>query len=80
VGVITAFLTECFGLAAAFGFNVSDSQQSAIVATVTAASTLIVVMSGVIRQLVYAPDTTQKLVNAAESAGAKGENPPVTPV
>ena len=80
VGTFTAFLTELFGLLIAFNIDISDAQQNAVVATVTSAAALIVVMSGIIRQLVYSPESTNKLVDAAHKTGEKGEEPPVPQV
>jgi argininosuccinate lyase len=80
VGVVTAFLTEFFGLLVAFGVDLSTEQQSAIIATVTAAATLIVVMSGIIRQLVWSPESVEKLTDQAYKKGDAGEVPPVNPL
>jgi len=80
VSTLTALLTAAIGFGAAFGLNISEDQQNAIIAVVAPAVALIAMIGPVIRQFVYSPESTQKLVNAAESAGQKGETPPVTPV
>lgn len=80
VSAIVAFLTETFGLAIAFGIDISDSQQKAIVGTVTAAATVIVLLGPIVRGLVYAPATVQKKVDEAANKGAAGEvQSPVVP-
>ena len=80
VSTVTALLTAVIGFGAAFGLDVSEEQRNAIIGCVAPAVALIAMIGPVIRQFVYSPESTQKLVNAAESAGAKGETPPVTPV
>lgn len=73
---VTAFLAEVFGLCVAFGIDISDSQQKAIIGTVTALAALIAIIGPVIRQFVYSPHSTQTLVNTAEQAGATNSPPP----
>ena len=65
VGAISAVI----GLLVAFGIDVSDSQQTAIVATVISFSTLIVLVGPVIRTFVFSKQTTQLLVNEAAVTG-----------
>ncbi len=80
LGATTAFLTEAFGLAIAFGIDVSDGQQKSIISTVTAAAALILILSTVIRQMVFSPASTEKLVNSATAKESAGETPPVLPL
>jgi hypothetical protein len=80
VSTITAALTAVIGALVAFGLDLSDEQQKAVIGCVAPLVGVIFFLGPVIRNFVYSPHSTQKLVNAAESAGAKGETPPVTPV
>ena len=72
VGSISAVI----GLLVAFGIDVSDSQQTAIVATVISFSTLIVLVGPVIRTFVFSKQATQLLVNEAAVTGDTNIGPP----
>ncbi len=52
ITTITAFLVAAFGLAATFGFNVSEETQKALFAMVSSAVALIFVLGPIIRQYV----------------------------
>ena len=80
VSTITALLTALIGFGAAFGLDLDEDQRNAVIGVVAPAVAVIAMVGPVIRGFVYSPDSTQKLVNAAEKAGQKGEEPPVTPV
>jgi hypothetical protein len=80
ISTITALLTALIGFGAAFGLNLSDDQKNAVIGCVAPAVAVIFLLGPIVRAFVYSPESTQKLVNAAESAGAKGETAPVTPV
>lgn len=80
VGAITAFLTAAVGALAAFGLHINDDQRNAVIACVAPTVALVVIMSAVIRQLVYSPHSVQAKVDEAASKGATGETPtPVVP-
>lgn len=80
VGAITAFLVAVCGLGVAFGLDLSDAQQTAIVACVAPTVALVALMSAVIRQLVWSPNSVEKLKDAAYNRGQAGEQPPVEPL
>lgn len=80
ISTATAFLTAILGCAAAFGFNLDDTQRNAVLGVVAPAVALLFLLGPIIRTFVYAPDTVQKKVNEAASKGAMGETQtPVVP-
>jgi len=80
VSTITALLTAVIGLGVAFGMDITDTQQTAIISVVAPATAVIFLLGPIIRTFVYAPDTVQKKVDEAAVKGAMGETQtPVTP-
>jgi hypothetical protein len=77
VSTVTALLTALIGFGAAFGLDLSEDQRNAVIGVVSPAVAVIALIGPVIRGMVYSPESTQKLVDAAEKAGQKGEEPPV---
>jgi hypothetical protein len=69
ITAVTAFLTEVFGLCVAFGIHISDVQQNAIIATVTALAALIALLGPVIRQFVYSQHSVNIITQNAASSG-----------
>jgi hypothetical protein len=79
ITAVTAFLAEVFGLCVAFGINISDSQEKAVIGTVTALAALIALLGPIIRQFVSSPHTVQRLVDNAQASGQVGSPPPPVP-
>jgi argininosuccinate lyase len=77
ISTLTAFLTAAIGFCLAFGLDISEEQQDAVIKMVAAMVTTIAVLGPVIRQFVFSPKTTQQLVNKAEEAGIKDAPAPV---
>lgn len=61
ITAVIALITEVIGLLVAYGIDVSDSQEQAIVGTVTAASVVIFMAGPIIRQFVYSPKTVDQI-------------------
>ena len=80
VSSMTAFLAAILGFGAAFGLDLDDNQRNAVIGVVAPSVALIALIGPVIRQFVYSPNTTDKLVNSATRKEAAGETPPVTPL
>ncbi len=64
IGLITAVL----GLAAAFGLNISDEQQNAIIGVVIPASAFIALIGPIIRQFVTPTKKAEKAIEDAYTA------------
>ena len=80
VSVVTAFLTAGIGLALAFGLDISQEQQDAMLKMLAATVALVAALGPIIRQFVFSPKTTQTLVDTAKEAGATNSPaPPVVP-
>ena len=80
VSVITAFLTAAIGVALAFGLDISQEQQDAMLKMLAATVALIAALGPIIRQFVFSPKTTQTLVDTAKQAGeTNSPAPPVVP-
>ena len=80
ISTVTALLTAFIGAAAAFGLNLTDTQQNAVLSVVAPTVALIFLLGPIIRTFVYSPDTVQKKVDEAASKGAAGEvQTPVAP-
>ena len=65
ISTITAFLTAIIGLAVAFGANITDQQQTAILGAVAAAVPIIALLGPVIRQFVTPAKRAQAKVDEA---------------
>ncbi len=79
VGLVTALIQAVVGLAIAFGADVSDEQQQAIILCVSTAFPVIMVMAAVVRQIVYAPDTVKQIRTQSVKAGETGGAAPIVP-
>ncbi len=76
ISLVTAFLTEVFGLAVAFGLGFSPEQQAAIISTVTATAGLIAFLGPAIRQFVTPTAKAQAAIDAAyQATPGKDEKP-----
>lgn len=73
IGGITAFVTALIGLLVAFGLDIDQQQQTAILGMTAVLAPA--VASIVIRFRVFSPATTERLVDQAYAAGV----PPVEP-
>jgi hypothetical protein len=73
ISTTTALLTALIGGAAAFGLNLTDTKQNAILSVVAPTVALLFLLGPIIRTFVYSPDTVQQKVNEAASKGAAGE-------
>lgn len=71
VGTITAAATAVIALLVAFGLDLSDEQQQAILGVVAVAAPVIAAV--VIRGKVYAPKTAQEVVNDAAETGVAAD-------
>ena len=69
VSTITAALVALSGVVVAFGANLTDTQQNAMIGAVAPLVAVIFVLGPIIRQLVYAPNTTQAIANNAAATG-----------
>ncbi len=79
VGSVTALFTALLGMAVAFGADISDEQKNALLGAVTAAVPIILVMAGIIRQVVYSPNTVRQIKAASVKAGETDSPAPVVP-
>lgn len=80
VSSITAFLTAVIGVAVAFGVEMDDDQQTAVISVVAPVVALIFLLGPIIRTFVYSPDSVQKKVDEAAITALRGETPsPVVP-
>ena len=77
VGTITAVVTAAIALLVAFGVNLTDEQQKAILAMVAAVAPVAAAL--IIRGRVYAPATTQALVDDAAATGTPADVDPPPP-
>ena len=77
ITTLTTFLTAAIGLGLAFGLDISQEQQDAMLKMLAAMATVIAVLGPVIRTFVFSPNSTQELVNKAEEAGVKDAPAPV---
>lgn len=77
ISTLTAFLTSAIGLGLAFGLDITEEQQDAILKMLAAMVTTIALLGPIIRQFVFSPKSTQQLVNKAEEAGIKDAPAPV---
>ena len=77
ISTITAFLTAAIGLGLAFGLEISEEQQDAMLKMLAATVTLLAAIGPIIRTFVFSPKSTQELVSNAEQAGATNSPPPV---
>jgi argininosuccinate lyase len=75
VGMLTSLATALIGLAVAFGADITDDQQNAILGAIAAVVPIIFLMSVVIRQFVYSPKSAEKIADTQYAAGV----PPTEP-
>lgn len=75
VATVTAFVTAIIGLLVAFGIDISTEQRDAIIGVIGPAFIVILAIGPIVRQFVYAPKTTERLVTDAYKAGT----PPTQP-
>jgi hypothetical protein len=80
ISTVTAVLTALIGTGLAFGLNISDDQQNALLGSVAPLVGVIFLIGPVIRTFVYSPATTEKLVKSATRKEQAGETPPVPPL
>lgn len=73
IGIITALVAACINVAVAFGLNLTDDQQQAILGFTAVAAPLIAAV--IIRFNVYAPATVEKISDQQYAAGV----PPTEP-
>ena len=69
VSSITGFAVAVIGLLVAFGIDVSEAQQKAIVATIIASAVMVAAVGPVIRRFVYSKDSVQKIATKAAKTG-----------
>jgi len=79
IGVITAVVQAGIGMAVAFGLDLSEDQKQALILFVSAAFPIIIIMSGLIRQLVYSQSTVKQIRAASVKAGETDSPAPVVP-
>lgn len=77
VSIITAFATAVLGLVAAFGLDVSDSQQTAIIGVIAPTVTMIVVAGEVIRSKVTPTEKALDRIDTAWLADPSRDPKPV---
>lgn len=77
VGSITAAATAIIALLVAFGMDLTQDQQNAILGVVAVAAPVIAAV--IIRGKVYAPKTVQEQVNAAAVSGEAADVAPPPP-
>ena len=73
IGTITAAVSAAFALLVAFGIDISDDQQKAILAAIAAIAPLVVILS---RQFVTPTDKANDAIREA-SLQMPGETPPL---
>lgn len=61
VSTLTALLTALIGVAVAFGLNVSEPQQNALLGAIAPIVAVIFLMGEIIRGQVYSPDSAEKI-------------------
>ena len=74
-GALTSLATALIGLGVAFGANITDAQQNAILGAIAAVVPIIFMMSVVIRQFVYSPKSAERIADTQYAAGT----PPTEP-
>ena len=74
VGTITSGVTAVLALLVAYGFDISQEQQVAILGVVSVIAPVIAAI--VTRHNVYAPDTVQRAMNSAAQTGDATIAPP----
>ena len=74
VGTITAAVTAVIALLVSYGFDITETQQSAILGVVAVAAPLFAAV--IIRSKVYAPDTVQTVKRDAYAQGLDDAQPP----
>lgn len=77
ITTLTTFLTAAIGLGLAFGLDITEEQQDAMLKMLAAMATVIAVLGPVIRTFVFSPNSTKELVDKAEEAGIKDAPAPV---
>jgi len=68
IAAVTALVTAILGLLVAYGVPISEDQRNAILGTLAATCTVILVMGPVIRQYVWSPNSVEKKVTEAYEA------------
>ena len=76
ISAVTGLLTAIIGVLVAFGVDVSDAQQNAILGCVAAFSTVIVLVGPIIRGFVTPTDKANDHIRMA-SLQMPGEEPPL---
>jgi uncharacterized membrane protein len=80
ISAVTAFFTAAIGLALAFGLDISQEQQDAMLKMLAAMVALIAAIGPIIRPFVWSQKSVEKMVSTAEQAGATNSPaPPVVP-
>lgn len=74
VGSITAGVTAVIALLVAYGFDISNEQQVAILGVVAVLAPVIAAL--ITREQVYSPATTQRIANKAAQTGDATIDPP----
>lgn len=69
IGAISAAATAIIGLLVAFGFDLSDEQQKAILGAIGPVVVIIALTSAAIRSKVFAPKTVTELVTHRTTHG-----------
>ena len=77
VGIVTAIVAAVIGTLVAFGVDLSDEQQKAILTLVAAVAPVIAAF--VIREKVYSPKTAQEEINKAAASGVAPDMAPPPP-
>ncbi len=72
-----AFIGAAITLLVAFGVDLSDEQQKAILTTAGSFFALLLLAGPIIRQFVFSKNTTDRLVDAAYIADPAVDPPPV---
>ena len=80
VSAVTAFFTAAVGLGLAFGLDISQEQQDAMLKMLAAMVALIAAIGPIIRPFVWSQKSVEKMVDTAEQAGqTNSPAPPVVP-
>jgi len=79
VSTLVSFLTAGVGFGVAFGLDIDDDQQQAIIAVVAPAVAVIFMVGPVLRQFVWSPASVKEVRAASVKAGATDSAAPIVP-
>jgi len=79
ITAVTSLATAAIGCAVAFGADISDAQQKAMLILLGAVCSVILLLGPIIRTFVYSKDSVQQIRSASVMAGETNSPPPVVP-